>query len=101
MLEQTRHACQAFKVMAPDCVGIFFFDHSSGHAALPPDALNPAVLKMGDISKAKNMPAPSRDGWFLLDGKHELCQEWQAATARYGDHSNGPASLEEGVGCRL
>ena len=68
-IEQTEHALDAFESMAPGCVGVFFFDHSSGHAALPADALNVNLLNLGDSNNSKTVPPLSRNGWFMVDEK--------------------------------
>lgn len=50
-----------FKVLHPDCDGLFMFDNSQNHHAKPPDALSVSVLNLKDGGKnARAM----RDGWF-------------------------------------
>ena len=53
MHEQINHACGALAYQIPDGVGVFLFDHSSGHDALASDARNATVLKTGDKSLDK------------------------------------------------
>jgi hypothetical protein len=50
-----------FRVLHPDCDGLFMFDNSQNHHAKPPDALNVNVLNLKDGGKNSR---PMRNGWF-------------------------------------
>jgi len=50
--------------MHPNCQGLFLFDQSSNHSALPEDALRASTMNLGKGGKAPKM----RDGWFYRDG---------------------------------
>ena len=62
VVEQVKHAIEAFEIAFPNAVGVWIFDHSSNHMAWPADALRAVILNKGDFSIAKDRPAPSRDG---------------------------------------
>ena len=53
-----------FKILHPDCVGLFLFDNSQNHHPLAPDALRASVLNLKDGSKNVK---PQRDGFYMLD----------------------------------
>jgi hypothetical protein len=58
-------AIPIFKILHPNCIGLFIFDNSQNHHALAPDALRASVLNLKD--GGKNV-VPQRDGFFMLDG---------------------------------
>ncbi|KZV74693.1 hypothetical protein PENSPDRAFT_572631 [Peniophora sp. CONT] len=53
LLAQIKTAIRVFEREHPDCVGLFIFDQSSAHAALPPDALRAFEMNKGDGGKQR------------------------------------------------
>jgi hypothetical protein len=58
-------AIPIFKILHPNCIGLFLFDNSQNHHAFAPDALRASVLNLKD--GGKNV-MPQRNGFFMLDG---------------------------------
>jgi hypothetical protein len=50
-----------FRILHPDCDGLFMFDNSQNHHAKPPDALSVNIINLKDGGKNSK---PMRDGWF-------------------------------------
>lgn len=63
LVEQVKtRAIPIFKALHPNWQGLFMFDNSQNHHAMPPDALNAKTLNLSDGGKnMKNQPA----GWWL------------------------------------
>lgn len=55
-----------FKILHPDCDGLFMFDNSQNHHAKPPDALSVNCINLKDGGKNAR---PMRDGWFTVNGE--------------------------------
>lgn len=64
-------ALQIFKVLHPDCDGLFMFDNSQNHHAKPPDALSVNVINLKDGGKNSR---PMRDGWFTQNNGQHVAQ---------------------------
>lgn len=60
--------------MHPNCQGLFIFDQSSNHGALPEDALRASTMNMGPAGKQPKM----RDGYFMR-GVDRVVQSMQFA----------------------
>jgi hypothetical protein len=60
-----------FKVLHPDCDGLFMFDNSQNHHAKPPDALSVNVLNLKDGGKNSR---PMRDGCFTQTDGQKVIQ---------------------------
>ena len=56
-----RKAFPIFRILHPDCDGLFMFDNSQNHHAKPPDALSVNIINLKDGGKNSK---PMRDGWF-------------------------------------
>ena len=54
-----------FEILHPHAIGLFIFDNSQNHHALPPDALRASTLNLNDGGKNAKY---QRDGWFLQNG---------------------------------
>ncbi|KAK9350597.1 hypothetical protein V1523DRAFT_399097 [Lipomyces doorenjongii] len=53
----------------PNCIGLFLFDQSSNHPAMPADGLLAHRLNGGDMK-----PEYTRDGWFVGPGGEVVFQ---------------------------
>lgn len=60
-----------FRILHPDCDGLFTFDNSQNHHAKPPDALTVNVLNLKDGGKNAR---PMRDGWFVDENGQRMVQ---------------------------
>ena len=66
LVEQlTKKAIPIFEILHPDSIGLFIFDNSQNHHALPPDGLRASTLNLNDGGKNAKC---QRDGWFLQNG---------------------------------
>jgi hypothetical protein len=67
MMAQLGTAVDIFEQLHPSCIGLWVFDHSTGHSANAADALNAANLgvKPGGKSKAVTMKEGEQDGMPL------------------------------------
>lgn len=57
-------AIPIFKILHPECIGLFMFDNSMNHHAYAPDALRTVDLPLKDGGKRVKI---LRDGWFEKD----------------------------------
>ncbi|KAH6583636.1 hypothetical protein BASA61_007904 [Batrachochytrium salamandrivorans] len=62
-------AIPIFKILHPNCIGLFLFDNSMNHHAFAPDALKSVGLPLKD--GGKNMKK-MRNGWFEIDGVRHI-----------------------------
>ena len=63
LIDQVKNrAMPIFKILHPDCDGLFLFDNSQNHRCLPPDALRACALNLSD--GGKNVQK-QRAGWFI------------------------------------
>jgi hypothetical protein len=51
-----------FKILHPNCDGLFVFDNSQNHHAKPPDALSVSIINLKDGGKNTR---PMRNGWYI------------------------------------
>ncbi|KAJ1328827.1 hypothetical protein BSLG_009914 [Batrachochytrium salamandrivorans] len=58
-----------FKILHPNCIGLFLFGNSMNHHAFAPDALKSVGLPLKD--GGKNMKK-MRNGWFEIDGVRHI-----------------------------
>ena len=65
MAKQVERMVGKFESMHPGCKGLFCFDQSSNHAAMPEDAL--VASRMNLNPGGKDVPI-MRNGWFMRDG---------------------------------
>ena len=91
-MEQIPIAIDSFEFAFPGKIGVFLVDHSSGHAAMSNDALNVNVLLVGDQSQAKDVPAPSRDGYYFNAHGARIEQKMNTLTP-FGLQRKGMATL--------
>ncbi|KAJ1342087.1 hypothetical protein BSLG_003349 [Batrachochytrium salamandrivorans] len=62
-------AIPIFKILHPNCIGLFLFGNSMNHHAFAPDALKSVGLPLKD--GGKNMKK-MRNGWFEIDGVRHI-----------------------------
>ena len=60
-----------FKILHPNCQGLFMFDNSQNHHAKPPDALSVNILNLKDGGKN---PRPMRNGWYIGNNGERVIQ---------------------------
>ncbi|ODQ74947.1 hypothetical protein LIPSTDRAFT_69090 [Lipomyces starkeyi NRRL Y-11557] len=65
MVQQLGSAMETFE-KRPGCIGLFCFDQSSIHRALPPDALAVRKLTLDDKMTNENI----KPGYFELNERH-------------------------------
>jgi len=66
--QKTERAIASFERTHPGMIGLFCFDQSSNHQAMPEDALVASKMNLGGGGKQPKM----RDGWFLRGGEKVL-----------------------------
>ncbi|KAK9376560.1 uncharacterized protein V1513DRAFT_423499 [Lipomyces chichibuensis] len=83
---------EIFEKLHPECIGLFCFDQSSNHQALPPDALVVRKLTLKDkMSKETIKP-----GYFELDGRRFIQDiSYPEGHAKYGWQKGMRTILQE------
>jgi hypothetical protein len=79
MAHQLQEAVKVFKDLHPGTIGVFCFDQSSNHSAMPDDALNAKYMNLGSGGKQR-VP---RNGWFIR-GAQKIVQEMHVDGAPKG-----------------
>ncbi|KAK9357661.1 hypothetical protein V1504DRAFT_480494 [Lipomyces starkeyi] len=97
MVQQLVKAMKIFEMSHPDCIGLFCFDQSSSHQALPPDALTITKLKLND----KINKLPIRQG-FYMNGDQRNMQDivYPQALVKAGLQKRIRTILEERSLCK-
>ena len=70
ILQMEEKVFQIFEAEFPGCVGVFVFDHSSGHEAYAKDALRVSKMRVHPGGKVDVL----RDGWFKDTDGNKVAQ---------------------------